>query len=196
MKLNQRLAEVMEQADIPEPTEELTFPSLDRRDLSETWYPNDHDLDEVYKLAITGVSDDTIAVIGCNVSPATFKVLLQEQPQLQQTIQKGRMMGNVLAARVVVNEMLDKNSRARVTTAQFYLKQRENWVKATGVNLPEAPSSKEIGKMSDDELLKKLSRNTLRSLKEPNKSPDLHVDLALSEARDVPYVPVDTSGDD
>jgi len=165
-RLETRITLAMQAEGLLEPDGALDMIHPDQRvKLDTDWTPTEDNLDEVWKVAVSGCNEETIARVGCKVTDSIYFQLKTLYPELEETIVTARRTGEAIAARVILNELLDKTSKNRVTTAQFYLKMRSDWGKNLNMQLPNI-SNQDVGKLSNDEILKQLTSATRKILQD------------------------------
>ena len=77
------------------------------------------------KYAAVGLNNDQMAAL-CDVSPATFDLIIKRQPEVGKAISKGRASGIGGVANTLYQQAMSGN----LTAAIFYLKTRAKWAEA------------------------------------------------------------------
>ncbi len=148
---------------------QIPEPKLTRVQLSDHWEPNDHNLDLIWNVAITGATDAQIATVGASVTDDCWAEIVTKYPIVSETIQSARRVMIVRAATVVYNRANDVMAKDRVQCNMFLLK-----------NVPEGSWSEKLvlsaapQKVQPHEL-KEITGEELMSLL-PQKTDDSHLD--------------------
>lgn len=90
------------------------------------WIPTKEMLDNIYDMALRGVTQESIARI-VGLAPTTFSSKRKEFPELDETIRKAQSAGEEEVVGYLWNIIRDPKHKSHFPALLFYLKTKHRW---------------------------------------------------------------------